>query len=196
MIIQIILLIIFAFLFEYGMAKIHFDNILMRFKLQVLYTGATAVSAEGDLDIPRGFIVKIKKLRMEVVKIEEDIEGISVDKVLQYLGALILDPDDATTLVMPNNTVDHDVLEAIEVGVAIIANAADTSVAITINGNNITSNYESEDLDVFTARNIRLNGDVTGTDAADGTEAILVAYIDYTLEKITDATILELLNLL
>lgn len=177
------------------MTKALFDNLIKILEVRTLFTGATGVSTEIDFELPRGFVAKIKRVSLEVRGIAADIATISVDKLLSYIVGLILDPDDITTTFPPTNVVSHDALESLQVDVLVVAGTAgDPGVYISFLRKEV--NYESEGLDVITARNMRQNIDITGTDAADGTEAIAVTTIHYTLEKITDVDILSLLDIL
>jgi len=171
-----------------------FDNLLRVLEGAVVFTGATAVSLEMDFDLPRGYVAKIHKVILKVQRIAEDIETISVDKLIRYILALLKDPDDTVTTTMTSNRVKHDVLIDHEVEVVIAAGTAgDTTfwVSQTI----ITIDFAAMGIDVIIARNMRLNADVEGTDAADGTEAFAVAHVYYTLEEITDDMILDILEI-
>lgn len=156
---------------------------------------ANTVSAEIDLDLPRGYVAKIKTAMMEFRRVGEDFEGISADKLARLQAALVLDPDDAANFTVPTNVVSHDVLMEIEGEVIIVAGTAGDVIA-RFDMARLIKNFESEKLDVITARNMRLNVDGGGTDVSDLTESTCVAIIDYTLEKITDADILSLLDIL
>lgn len=178
------------------MGKINFDNIMKVMNVLLTFTGVTLVSVEIDFDIPRGFIVKIHRAILEHKRIGEDIEGLSADTLYRLQSTLIKDPDDSTSIGFVSNRVDHDILMQNDTDVAIIANAADTSVAIYVSETKQDFNFSAEGLDVFTARNMRLNIDAIGTDAASVTEGIATATIHYTLEKITDDLIIDLLDIL
>lgn len=177
-------------------SSLNFDNIMKVFKTQIAITGVTLVTKELDFDIPRGYIVKIHDVQLEIRDLIEDIEGISADKAIRIVCALVKDPDDLTSIRVPNDTVSHDVLMDHQVDILIVANAADTSLSMYVSNQLKERNFSAEGLDVFTARNLRLNVDVFGSDAADVTEALCEAVIHYTLEKITDNLIINLLDIL
>lgn len=179
----------------YGKASLNFDSIMKVFRQDLVFTGATAVSVEMDLDIPRGFIVKIHDAELRIVSIVEDVETISVDKQALLSCCLVKDPDDTTSIAVPSGVVDHDVLLDLQTDLLVVAGTAgDTSFYI---GPPVKeANFSSEGLDVFTARNMRLNVDAFGTDAGDITEATAKATLHYTLEKITDDLIINLLDIL
>ena len=178
------------------MATKMFDKILKILRVAAAYTAGTIVSTELDFDIPRGFLVKIHDVTLENHDIHEDLEGISADKAFQLACALIKDPDDTTTVAFVNNRVDHDVLMVLTTDVLIVANAADTSLSMYVGRTLNERNFTQEGLDVFTARNMRLNMDAFGTDLADATESIAEVLIHYTLEKISDEDIINLLDIL
>ncbi len=176
-------------------SRLQFDNIMKVLFVSQTFTGATLVSTELDFDIPRGFIVKIHKVIMEHVQIFEDFEGISVDKLARMLSALIKDPDDTSTIDFTSNVVDHDVLMNLDTEIIIVAGTAgDTGFLVKNNKSEL--NFAAEGLDVFTARNMRVNSDAFGTDAADITEASVSVKVHYTLEKISDEMIINLLDIL
>ena len=172
-----------------------FDNVMKVFRIRSLFTGATLVSTEIDLDIPRGFIVKIHDAKLEVINIGEDFETISVDKYARYKMALVKDPDDITTIEIPSGVVDHDVIMDHEVDVLLTGGTAGDTLG-HIGNTKQEQNFSGEGLDVFTARNMRMNLDVEGTDAADGTEAAGQITLNYTLEEIKDADIINILDIL
>lgn len=177
------------------MSRINFDNIMKILRLETLLVGSTLVSTPMDFDIPRGFIVKIHDVVMEFINIGEDFETISVDKYARVSAALVKDPDDLTTLSIPNATVDHDVVIDIAMDIMIVAGTAGDTSFMVLNHRK-EANFSAEGLDVFTARNMRVNFDAFGTDATDLTETKLRTTVKYTLEEITDKLIINLLDIL
>lgn len=176
------------------MGKKDFDNIMKLHEGAVVFTADTIGSLELDLELPRGFIAKIWKMMLIVELINEDLEGISVDKIITYKVCLIRDPDDSTSVSIPTNEVQHDVIMDHQVDVALIAGVAgDSGLAVSINRKEIDI---PEHVDLITARNMRLNVVATGSDKADATEAVGTSQIYYTLEEVKDADILELLDIL
>jgi len=171
-----------------------FDNLLQIIEGALVYTGATATSLEIDFELPRGYVAKIHKIILRVDRVMTDIESVVVDKLIRYLIALILDPDDTTTTTQGSNIVDHDVIADHEVEVLISAGTAEAIIHITPQF--IIFDFSNLDVDVITARNMRLNIDAEGTNAADATGAFGIGQIYYTLEKIKDDDILEILNIL
>lgn len=177
------------------MGRINFDNIMKVFKSQTVFNGTTVASTELDLDIPRGMIVKIHDAEIQFDQVFEDFEGISVDKLAHLSAALIKDPDDSTTSLIPNNRVDHDVIMDLFGSVIIVAGTAG-DVQSHYHNLRKERNFSAEGLDVFTARNMRLNVDGSGTDGGDLTESIARTTLNYTLEEITDKLIIALLDIL
>lgn len=173
-----------------------FDNIIKTMAVRTVFTGATLVSTEIDFELPRGFIAKIHDILIKVNKIMRDFEAIAAQKSATLNICLIRDPDDITTIQFPSNTVDHDVLAALEVEVDVEFGTAETDIVIVPPEARIEKNFSAEGLDAFTARNMRFNIDALGTDAADITESEAEVFIDYTLERITDDDIINLLDIL
>lgn len=182
-------------LMQFGRANLNFDNIMKIMQVFNLNTGATLVSTEIDFNIPRGFIVKIHYASIQLNNIGEDIEGISVDKIIRPTAALVKDPDDITSVAFTSNQVDHDILMTLNSEILIVAGTAGDVTALAMKLF-VEKNFAAEGLDVFTARNMRLNSDVFGTDAADATESSIEVIIHYTLEKITSDLIIDLLSIL
>ncbi len=168
------------------------DELLKHFKGQITLNGTTIVSVELDFEIPRGFVVKIMHVRLEVANLEEDIESQAVDKLLRAAIALILDPDDITSTVIPVDNVQHDVLLQHQVTALIIAGTAEAPYSISTTF--VERDYSQQD--VITARNMRLNGLGSGTDGTDLTESSALVFIDYLLVPITNAILLSILDIL
>jgi len=178
------------------MAKVDFDNLMQVIEVAAVFTAGTLVSTEVDLELPRGFVAKIHSILLRVDRIAEDIEGISVDKLIRYLLAIINDPDDQTQTTLGSNIVDHDLLLDLEVEVILTAGTAGDTVALIIPSDaRREKSFSDNGLDTIAARNLRLNIDVEGTDLADATEAFGVVQISYTLEKVTDQDILAVLQI-
>lgn len=178
------------------MGKDDFDNVLKVFKTGISMNGATLVSIEGDLELPRGFLAKIHKAELRIDNLNRDFAGISVDKNAEIELVLILDPDDTATDDIPFDRVDHDVLMDHEVAVEIVAGAAGDPGKNISQVRKLIDFASNPKLDVITVRNFRLNAVAVGADAADVTDSIAVAEIYYTLEKVTVDFVLDLLGIL
>jgi hypothetical protein len=119
--------------------------------------------------------------------VDDVAKEITAGETCALTAALLLDPDDATTNQFPVNEVEHDVLAEHNVGL----NGA-TSFGGFWNGQPEWIYFEDTE-DVITARNMRFNSIASGTEV-DG--AFHECTIYYTLEKIQDAQIMELLDIL
>ncbi len=172
-----------------------FDNLLKSIQGASLYVGTTIVSLEIDFDIPKGFIVKIHEVRLFVTLIQEDIEGVAIDKDIRYSLAIILDPDDTTTIGHTSNRIQHDVLLDHIVEVHQVAGSAGDGGTV-ISARSERKRFVDSGADKISARNMRFNIRGEGTDAADATEAIGIVTVDYTLEEVKDQDILQILDIL
>ena len=176
------------------MGKQDFDNLYKVLNVGSIFTGATLVSLEVDFELPRGFIAKIWRVELNIIAWADDFKAISADKNATWQLALIRDPDDITTVVNQSNSVQHDVVIAREVGILIVAGTAgDPGSLIGRLRNELDI---PPHVDLVTARNMRFNCVASDDDAADITESVAECNIFYTLEKITDADILEILDIL
>ena len=179
------------------MANKLFDNLLKIIQGAAVFTGATQISLEIDLELPRGFVARIHYVELRVDRMHEDHENNETDNLIRYRVALIKDPDDTTSQSLPSNSVQHDVLMDLEVSMYITASSASPIQNFANEERNFKQIYFSgEGVDVITARNMRLNLDAEGADAADATEAFGIAIIHYTLEEVKDEDILALLDIL
>ncbi len=172
------------------MGKSDFDNISLQLMGEVTLAAGVTQTLELDFELPRGFIGKIWKIVHEHINIHEDAEGQATSK-FTISSALMNDPDDITTIGFPSNRVDHDVLSDLQTMVSVPTAAAEVQIF------NIKKETQPpKDIDIIFARNMRLNAIGSGTGVALVTESVARVTIYYTLEKVTDAMILELLNIL
>jgi len=171
-----------------------FDNILKLLAVISTFTTSTLVSIELDFEMPRGFIAKIADILIEVLDIEKDLAALAADSEYKMFGALVRDPDDITSAAIPSNRVDHDVIMDFDVGVVFIF--AVEGVPQIIGDVRKERNFNAEGIDVFTARNMRFNIDGAGAQVALLTEARAKAVVHYTLEKISNVDIVNLLDIL
>ena len=177
------------------MGKALFDDLVKILLAQSTFTSSTVVSLEVDFELPRGYVAKIREVEMRVDRIVEDFETIASDRLIRYNAALVRDPDDTVTTGLTSNRVEHDVIADIEVG-ALSNLSAGSENMMVFEDNSKVVNYERMGSDMITARNMRLNIVGAGTDVAQATEAVGKAIIHYTLEKVTDTDILNLLDIL
>lgn len=175
------------------MGKKDFDNLFKVIQAGITLNVVSIISIELDLELPRGFIAKIYKVIFEWRSWGTDLVGLgAIEADLQMNCSLIRDPDDITTTQMPQNAVQHDVI-------------AETSEGVFQNPTGSLAGFTSllrktidfpEHIDVITARNMRFNATGGGADSANITESAARVEVYYTLEKVTDADILELLDIL
>lgn len=175
------------------MAKQDFDDLMKVIDVQNLYASDTVVSVEIDLELPRGYIAKIKIVRFDIEDIGLDVDGI-VNGQWQYRGALVRDPDDDDSIEIPNNEVQHDVICDHNIEVMVDATATQGNAFATVKP--IIYEFAKNELDVITARNMRYNVAASGADKANATMAISHCAVWYTLEKVSDSDILNLLDIL
>lgn len=172
----------FAIVLIFAMARKDTDNLLKVISEDhiSLLSGSGIVSVELDLELPRGFVAKIRKVIFQVTF----VESVTLDQAVAM--ALIRDPDDITTTSIPFNSVQHDVIAELDFWTIIDVAA----IAVTSATQKIYTFSELED--IITARNMRFNAVASG---ATQTISVKVA-VHYTLEKVTDMEILDLLDIL
>lgn len=162
-----------------------FDNIMQVIHVSNTINGTTVVSTEIDFELPRGYVAKIRKIKMEV---DGTCEKWGTGDTAEFNAALLLDPDDAVAVSFPNNEVEHDVLAEHNVG-----HVSSTTDFFTIRNGTAEWIYFEDKEDVITARNMRWNSAATTTAFDDALHDVTIYY---TLEKIQDAQIMELLDIL
>lgn len=177
------------------MGRQDFDNLLKVIQAGLVLNAATLVSIELDFELARGFIAKIWRIEMAWINWNEDVEGIVGDLTMGCVGALIRDPDDITSQAFPNNEVQHDVVAAFSAELQSDADGSADLTAIEVEGARKVVEIP-EHIDLITARNMRWNVNGTGPDNASLTESAGRVAVYYTLEKVTNADILELLDIL
>lgn len=152
-----------------------FDNIMHVIKSShtSIVSGSGTVSDELDLELPRGYVAKIKEIVFEAVNGEALVHNIQ--------GAVVNDPDDNVTITIPENRVDHDV----------IADVGYQQGAGSTIGSWWRQYYFDQELDVIAARNIRVNLANSGAGAFN-----MMTKIYYTLEEVTSDLLLNLLDIL
>lgn len=177
------------------MANKLFDNLMKVLSGAFQFNGTSGVSLELDFELPRGFVAKIHKVIFDFRSTTEDVEGLSGDILVRLLLGLMLDPDDTVTKSMPTNSVQHDMLADHEYELAFTAGVAGDVMMIHTQKLKIID-FTNLGIDVISARNMRLNGIAEGTNGVSATETIGKCDIYYTLEKINDNDILNLLDIL
>lgn len=178
------------------MGKLDFDNLAKVMKALSTINAANVVSVEVPLDLPRGYIGKIRKIIFKVRDIHEDLEGLIAGVADIEMGVhmvLLRDPDDITTVLIPDEESAHDGLADFSFSVMGIGTA--NGVTIIYSESERQMNFD-EGLDVITARNLRFNCVGVGPDAASLTESQIECEVYYTYERVTDDQILQLLDIL
>lgn len=161
-----------------------FDNLMQVIHAENVIAGTDTVSIEIDLELPRGYVAKIRKIKMEVDSI---LSRWASGEGAEFSGALVLDPDDLTSAGFPSDSVEHDVIAEHN---AAIESSTTEFVVVT----NFVEWVCFEDKeDVITARNMRWNTSASEADFNTGTHEVTIYY---TLEKIHDTQIMELLDIL
>ncbi len=171
------------------MANKDFDDLLKVLRVSVTLNGTTTVSTEIDFELPRGFIAKIRKVHIGIWNITDVLIAA---EVVSVNGALVRDPDDATQVQFPQNTVEHDVIADYQQEYIGIVGAAG-QFTVKNHGNQGIFDFEAMGVDVITARNMRINTQADGTELGTATTRVIIFY---TLEKVTDVDILNLLDIL
>jgi len=172
------------------MGKDLFDNLMKILKVENTAAGTTIVSLEVDFELPRGFIAKIHKL---IFSSRAYINSFTVGDAVRHSIALVRDPDDITTVLIPNNSVQHDVIADYIHETLVLEITAVGEIFLAGNGFNKIIDFTNLGLDVITARNMRFNSVATTT---GGNGTIFGVAIHYTLEKISNEDILNLLDIL
>tara|TARA_Y100000004_G_C8943198_1_gene425049 strand:- start:1561 stop:2088 length:528 start_codon:yes stop_codon:yes gene_type:complete len=170
------------------------DNLLQVVSVNLGLNGSSAVSSEMELDIPRGYVAKIHRIKMVVANWSADLFDLaSADYNAQIAAVLMRDPDDSSTVNMPNNPT-HDTLVHLY---SDIYHSADTT-GRTFFANNLEydSGWIPESVDLITARNLRCNADVFGSANSDMDDAVVRYYVWFTYEKVTSSDLAELLQIL
>lgn len=151
----------------------------------------TIESVELDLELPRGYVAKIKRVECFVKDYDDLYDTLIVDDYLEFRSCLLRDPDDAVTLAMPDNSVQHDVICEFSCDMY-----HDTTGGTDAGENHWVWDFgDDKGLDVITARNLRVNG-LVGAPNSPTNAPFIVWVVYYSLEKIKDNEILELLDIL
>ncbi|MCK5615658.1 hypothetical protein KAR91_78060 [Candidatus Pacearchaeota archaeon] len=163
-----------------------FDNIMQNIKVRSPFASTAVVSTEIDLELPRGFVAKIHKV---IIQVDDILETLVAGNTFRQEYALVLDPDDTVTTNTPPGNVEHDVICDGE-----ISGSMETAAAMFVTETWRQYDFSHlEGMDILSARNMRFNS-VGADDQGDGTAVECTIY--YTLEKIEDAQIMELLDIL
>jgi len=160
------------------------DELLHRIRIESAIA-ATVTSTEVNLDLPRGYVAHFKHIEWILY---DNMGQLMIDATARELqAAFVKDPDDEETVEIPHNESHHDVLD--EFRISSHCNVANTSGVI--HTPLFKQRRFTEEEDAVSARNCRVNCIETG-----GITCKLVCIIDYTIEKVSDNDILNLLDIL
>lgn len=170
--------------------KKHFDQLFRVIAVQHAALDTDIDTVEVDLELPRGYVAKIKIVIFEIISVGAPSLGTAVVGI-DFQAALLRDPDDATTVQIPPNEVQHDVIADFAGSILHILDATNgLGVYFNTDGQKII-HFDENEFDIITARNCRFNATAGAQTAMD-----IKCTIYYTLEVITDTEVLELLDIL
>lgn len=170
-----------------------FDNLYKVIKANSGVLANDTVATEIlDLQIPRGYCARIRKVRFIDHALTANNESVDRFKVN---GALVLDPDDEESYAIPTFTVDHDVCCDSEHEYCRFLVGAPVTDAFSMNNNKETGIDFDEGLDVVTVRNVRYN--VLATGLSTSPESTMQQHIEvyFTYEKISTDLYSKLLGI-
>lgn len=166
-----------------------FDNLYKVIKLNSGAISANDVVATeiGDLQIPRGYCARIRKVRFKLRDIGEQSNA---EFGFHALTALVLDADDENSIAIPTFEIDHDVL---------IDHRFEMWGELNTTGETSLWTYEAvydfdESLDAITVRNIRHNTLINGFDVS-GLKPQVEITVYFTYEKISADLYAKLLGI-
>jgi len=167
----------------------HFDQLFHVFRTELTDISNTAQSEEIDLELPKGYVAKVKIVRFRSFGVSIGIGATVTTHTVQ--AALVRDPDDAASYEIPENEVQHDVICDYLNEVIYTINTTNGVGAIIFSNPKEYIYFSENEFDIISARNLRLVGFGTAT-----TEMEVDVTIWYTLEKITKDEVLEILDIL
>lgn len=168
----------------------HFDQLMKVYKAQLTLNSTATISVEVDLELPRGYVAKIKivEFQIRLVGVLQTSANIFTEF---WTVALVKDPDDDTTVAIPIAEVQHDVIADFIANYAGILDTTNHNGAFIADPFRKIIYFNENEFDIITARNMRFNG----TESAD-LDAVVFCTIYYTLEAIKKQETLELLDIL
>lgn len=148
------------------------------------------LSVEIDFELTKGIVAKIE--RVEIQHFIDSLAG-AQPNFNGLDSALVRDPDDVATVVIPENETQHDVIADLHSEIFTNSTVGDSD-SIDQNGRFFKDiNFGMMGLDVITARNMRFNS-LTDAAVSDSNESHCTIY--YTLHEVTSDFILDLLQIL
>ena len=143
-----------------------------------------------DFQIPRNYCVRIRKIFVDFQIGPDQVD----QQHIRYLTALVLDPDDETSVQIPTFTIDHDV--AADFQLEIIRFEEDTTPnGISIALSEAQEQEFPEELDMITVRNARFNSMVTGSAAGGENPSQVRMKVYFTYEKVSSSLYEKLLGI-
>lgn len=157
-----------------------------------------------DLQIPRGFVARIRKV-IFTTRIEEEqlpevpispASGI-IERLNKFFMALVNDPDDEESVAIPTHEIDHDVIADCEFHIERVLTYYTDVTLIPRGGYAFVApsriiNFD-ETIDVVCPRNLRFNASGVCIGATIKPQVIVTVYFTY--EKVVESLLLELLNI-
>jgi hypothetical protein len=175
-----------------------YDNMFRVVKVNSneLTTGAGINTEIVDLQIPRGFVARVRKIFFDIRMKKEQVpveNGTILESLTSYFMALVNDPDDETSIAIPTHQIDHDVIADAEFHIDRVLTDETTLTGGYAVVNPTKMIDFTEDIDVMCPRNIRFNAraDIIGATAKP--QAIVTVYFTY--ERVGESALLELLNI-
>ncbi|MBA7582261.1 hypothetical protein ES708_24189 [subsurface metagenome] len=161
--------------------KALFDNLYKVIKVNsgVLNTNDGVFTEIMDLQIPRGWCARIRR----VIFRDHGLPEQKPQQNFKIIMALVMDPDDESSIQIPTATVDHDVLCDAEHEYNRFEFGTEPN-GISVVKPWVTQHDYTEELDVVTVRNIRFNTLVSRSDTTLTTlQTRVIVYFTY--EKIS-----------
>lgn len=157
-----------------------------------------------DLQIPRGFIARVRKVIFDVRLEEEQFPAVPavppvgiIERLNKFFMALVNDPDDEESNGIPTHEIDHDVIADAEFHIERVLTYYTDVQMIPRGGYAFVApskiiNFD-ETIDIICPRNIRFNASGVILGATIKPQVIVTVYFTY--EKVTNDLLLELLNI-
>lgn len=157
-----------------------------------------------DLQIPRGFIARVRKVFFEVRLQEEQLPEVPIspasgviERLNKFFMALVNDPDDEESIAIPTHEIDHDVIADAEFHIERVLTYYTDVTMIPRGGYAFVAPSKMVDfpetIDVICPRNVRFNASGVVIGATVKPQVTVTVYFTY--EKVTNDLLLELLNI-
>jgi hypothetical protein len=175
------------------MAKITDNLIRIQTQENVPTVAATVVTHQFELDIPRGYVAKLQFVWIEhFFCIDDFTPTADMQYCFTFSSALVNDPDDGTTVIRPTDTY-NDVIWDLYSRVQCQINTDNADPMLHSTPLSVLKEFGQEQ-DIIIARNPRFNSVVNSVVNMASLNARCT--IGFTLERVTDAELLEILDIL